>query len=582
MNISPEARKMAPMLQLWLHPCHQLPTKDLTPLKHSGCARNTVGRLRLLDTFMRNGAENLRHTTRDMLQIHLTAHALVVHDQDGVSVLSLPLRCSLMTECLCVAPDSVPHLNTLLGVLAYGCPDSSHAPESNDVWLIVVSCGADAMDTTSQTFMRAAVDTLSRSGAIRLTYRDFELVGKVLGVGGYGTARSFRRRSEADCESGLDLNDLQRSLKRDDVFVAKVLSETIDDHRAIQEVDALLSSQGHPNVLKFLAVLCRDTGAPHTTWVVLTKAYVGGDLVRFIKREGALSSRNTLLMTEDILSALHHIHTRGVIHLDIKPSNVVRDEKGRAVIIDFGCARPLSSTTTGTIRSTIGHVAPEMLNKRQCTPKADVFSCGTVSYFIASGALPFQGSDEHSIRVANKQAEINFSSPSFNIICEGTKQVIRLSLSKSPKRRPSAEAALLLVRQKLLVSRMTASGSFDSPEEHVRETSRNSSVAECSNMTFHVPDGSSTTELRTEVPLFMTHPLGLELTCDKVQSSCDSHLGRIEHARDNFSRIDSAEEVSLNKPMLQAIARNQIDVPFENVCCMQSSESSAQGCAAQV
>ena len=92
--------------------------------------------------------------------------------------------------------------------------------------------------------------------------------------------------------------------------------------------------------------------------------------------------------------ALGHLHAEGVFHRDVKPSNIVIDTDGSAVVMDFGIAKRTDvtgMTVTGTTLGTPYYMSPEQCKSETLTPAADQYSLGIVAYEMLTGAVPFSG-----------------------------------------------------------------------------------------------------------------------------------------------------------------------------------------------
>src|SRR4028118_1243655 len=120
----------------------------------------------------------------------------------------------------------------------------------------------------------------------------------------------------------------------------------------------------------------------------------GGDLKALIDARGPLPATDLARVGEEVCAGLAHAHGRGGGHRDIKPHNILLDEKGRAKVSDFGIARALDTTQatrTGAYLGTALYSSPEQLQGYKVTPKSDVYSLGTTLYQAAAGEPPFTG-----------------------------------------------------------------------------------------------------------------------------------------------------------------------------------------------
>jgi eukaryotic-like serine/threonine-protein kinase len=143
----------------------------------------------------------------------------------------------------------------------------------------------------------------------------------------------------------------------------------------------------------------------------------------------------------DVASGLTHAHERGIIHRDIKPHNILLDERGSPKLADFGIARALDGTTShnraGSYLGTAAYSSPEQLRGERVTPKSDVYSFGATLYHAAVGEQPFSG---NSIEVANQHILKIPASPRERgaRIGERLETLILGCLAKEPSERPDA------------------------------------------------------------------------------------------------------------------------------------------------
>jgi tRNA A-37 threonylcarbamoyl transferase component Bud32 len=149
----------------------------------------------------------------------------------------------------------------------------------------------------------------------------------------------------------------------------------------------------HPHVCPIY-----DVGE-HEGQPFVAMAYVEGQsLAERLASEGRYEDANeAVALLRQVLDALDAVHARGIIHRDLKPSNIMIDAAGRAVLTDFGLARPESDTehltSDGVVVGTPAYMAPEQAagESERIGPWTDLYSLGVVFYQMLTGRLPFQG-----------------------------------------------------------------------------------------------------------------------------------------------------------------------------------------------
>jgi eukaryotic-like serine/threonine-protein kinase len=167
----------------------------------------------------------------------------------------------------------------------------------------------------------------------------------------------------------------------------------VDDSSAVSRLERearTLRRLVHPNVQRLLDDRHRHP-VPH-----LVLEYVEGPtLASLLDEDGPLPPGDVVRLGLQMAACLHYVHGRGLVHLDVKPGNVVLRE-GRPVLLDFDIARRTSHPAPrGRPHGTRAYMAPEQCLRAPADPRMDLFALGTVLYELATGQPPFHSDDEN-------------------------------------------------------------------------------------------------------------------------------------------------------------------------------------------
>ncbi len=138
-----------------------------------------------------------------------------------------------------------------------------------------------------------------------------------------------------------------------------------------------------------------DFSGPQAQPSYLVTEFIRGKTLRAFADEHAFDPPElALVCLLPIAEALQHAHTAGVVHRDLKPENIMVREDGVVKLTDFGIAALLDPderfTVTGSILGSPAHLAPETIEGKAADPRADLFSFGTILYWLSCGKLPYQ------------------------------------------------------------------------------------------------------------------------------------------------------------------------------------------------
>ena len=208
----------------------------------------------------------------------------------------------------------------------------------------------------------------------------------------------------------------------------------------------LLKSIQHPNIVKVININVEEEN-PYVVFEYAEKGNLQGlnfsdDTVSFLKK-----------FTREILPAVEELHSRGIIHGDIKPSNILMFSDGTLKISDLGGS--VRYFKTGSIPEsmtvTLEYTSPEVLKGERLNPQSDIYSLGVLLYEMLTGKLPFAGSSEeiingHLLGSIVPPHELN---PRIPI---GVSNLILKMLAKSPLERPSSIGEIREILGKILTS----------------------------------------------------------------------------------------------------------------------------------
>ncbi len=145
----------------------------------------------------------------------------------------------------------------------------------------------------------------------------------------------------------------------------------------------------HQNVIPIF-----DAGEQQGVMYIMMRLVDGVDLRAVIESEGALAPVRAARIVRQVGAALDAAHAHGILHRDVKPSNVLLARRDHAYLTDFGLAKPESSidalTRHGTVVARVDYVAPEQLLGQQVDARADVYALGCVLFEAITGVEPFQ------------------------------------------------------------------------------------------------------------------------------------------------------------------------------------------------
>ncbi len=210
----------------------------------------------------------------------------------------------------------------------------------------------------------------------------------------------------------------------------------------VNEMTAL-SLLSHPNIVQVY-----NTAITNSTKYIIMEYVEGITLKKHIDHRGALPEREVLYYATQILSALDYIHSKNIVHCDIKPQNIILLQNGSIKVADFGIARldamlDRSKEKSDVALGTVYYVSPEQAQGKAPKAESDLYSLGVMLYEAMTNHLPFY--HENPTEVAKMQISKEPTPPSHyrHDISVGLEQIILRAMEKNPKKRYATAMEML-------------------------------------------------------------------------------------------------------------------------------------------
>ena len=212
----------------------------------------------------------------------------------------------------------------------------------------------------------------------------------------------------------------------------------------------------HPNVVGVY-----DWGSQDGTYFIVMEYIDGPSLSKVLRTDGPLHPRRAAEIASEVAAGLGFAHSRGVVHRDVKPGNVLLTRSGESKVTDFGIARAMSSpdedlTQAGSVMGTATYFSPEQAQGLPVDPRSDLYSLGVVLYEMVAGRAPFNG--DTPLAIAYKHVQDTPEPPSRHIsdLPAGLEAIIMKLLSKQPDDRYRSAEDLRADLKRFLAGEQTA------------------------------------------------------------------------------------------------------------------------------
>lgn len=291
---------------------------------------------------------------------------------------------------------------------------------------------------------------LSQVQAITAWIADYERI-KILGVGGQGIVYELRHK-----QSGKRV-----AMKEMEIKSERQMTAAISEARFLKNI---VESVNHPNLMRIEKVF--QVGSHFSLVFPLC---TGGELYESIASRGHFSEHDAACIMQQIISALDALHEHDLLHLDIKPENILfvnSDPDSKIVVTDFGLSKILSESDETrqyipalfaermrkleengdlpdeSIRGTQGYIAPEIILTGCYSRAADIFAAGVVMYVLLSGCPPFTVRSTRQTFINCARALLRLEGKEWDHISPEAIDLVRRMLAADPLQRITAKAIL--------------------------------------------------------------------------------------------------------------------------------------------
>ena len=196
----------------------------------------------------------------------------------------------------------------------------------------------------------------------------------------------------------------------------------------------------HPNIVSVY-----DVSTSIMADYIVMELIDGITLKQYMEKKGVLNWKETLHFAIQIAKALEHAHSRGIVHRDIKPHNVMVLKNGSVKVTDFGIARMMSkgNTLTKEALGSVHYISPEQAKGGRVDDRSDIYSLGVVMYEMMSGRPPYDGESPVAVAIQHINGGAAMPSTLNPNIPGGLEQIIMHAMAHEPESRYNSATKML-------------------------------------------------------------------------------------------------------------------------------------------
>jgi len=257
------------------------------------------------------------------------------------------------------------------------------------------------------------------------TWGTLRLIDRV----GNGVFGEVYRAYDEQLQREVALKLLKPGTRSTNRLIAKVLHE-----------GRLLARVRHPNVVNVYGV------ETHHGRVGLWMEFIKGcTLEQLLQRQGLFGAREAALVGQDLCRALAAVHASGLIHRDVKAQNVMREEGGRVVLMDFGTGIPRREEEAGESSPAAGtplYLAPELLDGQDASIASDIYGLGVLLFHLVTGTYPVSATSLNGMREAHQQGSRHRLQDARPDLPDAFVQAVDRALAPNPGQRYASVGAM--------------------------------------------------------------------------------------------------------------------------------------------
>ena len=217
-------------------------------------------------------------------------------------------------------------------------------------------------------------------------------------------------------------------------------SQDEEFHRRFHAESQAVAMLSHPNIVSVYDV----STAADADYIVM-ELIDGITLKQYMEKKGVLNWKETLHFAMQIAKALEHAHSRGIVHRDIKPHNVMVLKNGSVKVTDFGIARVMSKSNTLTKEAlgSVHYISPEQAKGGRVDNRSDIYSLGVVMFEMLTGRPPYDGESPVAVAIQHINGGAPMPSTLNPNIPGGLEQIIMKAMALEPNSRYTSATAML-------------------------------------------------------------------------------------------------------------------------------------------